>query len=92
MLYVPQEFISMYLPAIYAGLIVGFIGTMAIAMKREEIHIRSVQKLLVQTQSTLSQLSCRLHQLMRLWLLNIQFEHLAEHLKELYMGRQDVYR
>jgi len=39
MLYVPQEFISMYLPAIYAGLIVGFIGTMAIAMKREEIHI-----------------------------------------------------
>ena len=39
MLYIPQEFISMYLPAIYAGLIVGFIGTMAIAMKREEIHI-----------------------------------------------------
>ena len=38
-LYVPDAFISMYLPAIYAGLIVGFIGTMAIALKREEIHI-----------------------------------------------------
>ncbi len=37
--YVPQAFINMYLPAIYAGLIVGFIGSMAIAMKREEIHI-----------------------------------------------------
>ena len=37
--YVPQAFISMYMPAIYAGLIVGFIATMAIAMKREEIHI-----------------------------------------------------
>ncbi|MDO5823351.1 EhaG family protein [Methanobrevibacter sp.] len=37
--FVPAEFLSMYLPAIYAGLIVGFIGTMAIAMKREEIHI-----------------------------------------------------
>lgn len=37
--FVPVEFLSMYLPAIYAGLIVGFIGTMAIAMKREEIHI-----------------------------------------------------
>lgn len=37
--YVPQVFIDMYLPAIYAGLIVGFIGTMAIAMKKEEIHI-----------------------------------------------------
>ena len=37
--YVPQAFINMYLPAIYAGLIVGFIATMAIAMKREEIHI-----------------------------------------------------
>jgi len=37
--YVPSEFISMYLPAIYAGLIVGFIGSMAIAMRREEIHI-----------------------------------------------------
>ena len=37
--YVPAEFISMYLPAIYAGLIVGFIGSMAIAMRREEIHI-----------------------------------------------------
>jgi len=36
---VPEAFISMYLPAIYAGLIVGFIGTMAIALKREEIHI-----------------------------------------------------
>ena len=36
---VPSAFLSMYLPAIYAGLIVGFIGTMAIAMKREEIHI-----------------------------------------------------
>ena len=39
MLYVPQEFISMYLPAIYAGLIVGFIGTMAIAINRRELHI-----------------------------------------------------
>ena len=37
--YVPEAFISMYLPAIYAGLIVGFIGSMAIALKREEIHI-----------------------------------------------------
>ena len=37
--FVPDAFISMYLPAIYAGLIVGFIGTMAIALKREEIHI-----------------------------------------------------
>lgn len=37
--HVPAEFISMYLPAIYAGLIVGFIGSMAIAMRREEIHI-----------------------------------------------------
>ena len=39
MMYVPQQFISMYLPAIYAGLIVGFIATMAIAMKRKELHI-----------------------------------------------------
>ena len=39
MFYVPQTFIHMYLPAIYAGLIVGFIATMAIAIKREEIHI-----------------------------------------------------
>ena len=37
--HVPGAFISMYLPAIYAGLIVGFIGSMAIALKREEIHI-----------------------------------------------------
>ena len=37
--FVPQAFISMYLPAIYAGLIVGFIGSIAIAMKKEEIHI-----------------------------------------------------
>ncbi len=37
--FVPAEFISMYLPAIYAGLIVGFIGSMAIAMRRNEIHI-----------------------------------------------------
>mgnify|MGYP002522772881 CR=1 FL=1 len=37
--FVPSEFISMYMPAIYAGLIVGFIGSMAIAMRREEIHI-----------------------------------------------------
>lgn len=37
--HVPAIFVNMYLPAIYAGLIVGFIGTMAIAMKREEIHI-----------------------------------------------------
>ncbi|SDA48283.1 EhaG family protein [Methanobrevibacter millerae] len=37
--YVPAEFVSMYLPAIYAALIVGFIGSMAIALRREEIHI-----------------------------------------------------
>ncbi|MGN0177753.1 MAG: EhaG family protein [Methanobrevibacter sp.] len=37
--FVPAEFLSMYLPAIYAGLIIGFIGSMAIALKREEIHI-----------------------------------------------------
>ena len=37
--YVPDVFVNMYLPAIYAGLIIGFIGTMAIAMKRREIHI-----------------------------------------------------
>lgn len=37
--HVPAAFLSMYLPAIYAGLIVGFIGTMAIALKREELHI-----------------------------------------------------
>ena len=34
--FVPSAFLSMYMPAIYAGLIVGFIATMAIAMKREE--------------------------------------------------------
>jgi len=39
MLFVPQQFINMYLPAIYAGLIVGFIATMAIAMKRKELSI-----------------------------------------------------
>ena len=38
-LVVPNSFLSMYLPAVYAGLIVGFIGTIAIALKREEIHI-----------------------------------------------------
>ena len=37
--FVPTMFLNMYLPAIYAGLIVGFIATMAIALKREEIHI-----------------------------------------------------
>ena len=37
--FVPDAFIAMYLPAIYAGLIVGFIGSMAIALRREEIHI-----------------------------------------------------
>ena len=37
--FVPEAFINMYLPAIYGALIVGFIGTMAIAMKREELHI-----------------------------------------------------
>lgn len=37
--HVPEVFVSMYLPAIYAGLIIGFIGAMAIAMRREEIHI-----------------------------------------------------
>ena len=37
--FVPDVFVSMYLPAIYAGLIVGFIGSMAIALRREEIHI-----------------------------------------------------
>ncbi len=37
--FVPIAFLNMYLPAIYAGLIVGFIGSMAIALKRDEIHI-----------------------------------------------------
>lgn len=37
--FIPTMFLNMYLPAIYAGLIVGFIATMAIALKREEIHI-----------------------------------------------------
>lgn len=37
--FVPNPFISMYLPAIYAGLIVGFIATMAIAINRRELHI-----------------------------------------------------
>lgn len=37
--HVPGVFLSMYMPAIYAGLIVGFIATMAIALKREELHI-----------------------------------------------------
>ena len=37
--FVPDVFVSMYLPAIYAGLIVGFISSMAIALRREEIHI-----------------------------------------------------
>ena len=39
MFFVPSEFISMYLPAIYVGLIVGFIATMAIAMQKKELHI-----------------------------------------------------
>lgn len=34
--FVPQAFISMYLPAIYAGLIIGFIGSIAIAMKKKK--------------------------------------------------------
>ena len=37
--HVPAEFLSMYLPAIYAALIVGFIGSMAIALNRRDIHI-----------------------------------------------------
>ncbi len=37
--FVPSAFINMYLPAVYGALIVGFIATMAIAMKREELHI-----------------------------------------------------
>ena len=37
--FVPAAFINMYLPAIYAGLIIGFIGTMAIALRKEELHI-----------------------------------------------------
>ena len=36
---VPVEFVSMYLPAVYAALIVGFIGSMAIALNRRDIHI-----------------------------------------------------
>ena len=36
---VPAEFISMYLPAIYGALIIGFIGSMAIALNRRDIHI-----------------------------------------------------
>ena len=39
MLFVPQQFINMYLPAIYAASIVGFIATMVIAMKRKELSI-----------------------------------------------------
>lgn len=38
-IFVPNAFISMYLPAIYAGLIVGFIGSIAIALEKREIHI-----------------------------------------------------
>ncbi len=37
--HVPAEFVSMYLPAIYGALIVGFIGSMAIALNRRDIHI-----------------------------------------------------
>lgn len=37
--FVPQAFLSMYAPSIYTGLIIGFIGSIAIAMKKEEIHI-----------------------------------------------------
>ena len=37
--HVPAEFISMYLPAIYVELIVGFIGSIAIALNRRDIHI-----------------------------------------------------
>ena len=44
--FVPDVFVSMYLPAIYAGLIVGFIGSMAIALRREEIHILILTDLL----------------------------------------------
>lgn len=36
---IPNTFVSMYLPAIYAALIIGFIGSMAIALNRREIHI-----------------------------------------------------
>ena len=36
---IPAGFVSMYLPAIYAGLIIGFIGALAIALNRREIHI-----------------------------------------------------
>ena len=39
--FVPQAFISMYLPAIYAGLIIGFIGSIAIAMKKEERELNT---------------------------------------------------
>ncbi|WP_409200937.1 EhaG family protein [Methanobrevibacter sp. DSM 116169] len=37
--FVPSIFISMYLPAIYTGLVVGFIGLLAIAMEKRDIHI-----------------------------------------------------
>ena len=37
--HVPAEFLSMYLPAIYGALIIGFIGSMAIALNRRDIHI-----------------------------------------------------
>lgn len=37
--FVPGEFILMYLPAVYAGLIIGFVGSIAIAMRKDEIHI-----------------------------------------------------
>jgi len=37
--FVPLVFLSMYLPAIYCGLAVGFIGLIAIAIEKRDIHI-----------------------------------------------------
>lgn len=37
--FVPFVFLSMYLPAIYCGLAVGFIGLIAIAIEKRDIHI-----------------------------------------------------
>ncbi|WP_461462389.1 EhaG family protein [Methanobrevibacter sp.] len=37
--YVPLEYLNMYLPVVYTGLIIGFFALMAIAMEKRDIHI-----------------------------------------------------
>lgn len=37
--YVPYEYLNMYMPVIYTGLIIGFFSLMAIAMEKRDIHI-----------------------------------------------------